>query len=540
MIYSTMVKGLKSLICSDLLTLMQDNKSQLHPIEKSLLKTLASNQPMSIKNLSHVTGLNIDQVRRGTEWLKYKNLISIRDKSTVKISVGTQGLNAIKDQFPERRLVESVKQGLNTMGKLFNAGVFSDNNERTVAFRYAVHINKWLAQKPPSAPGGEATLVVLPSSDESSTEELLLKKIHKATLISEDQLSNMSQEELNALDSLKRRHFLTEQKNKDSEIILSDKGRQLLSALQQLNDERLEQETEKHRINQLTPQLITSGRWKHVRFSLLDVEASAPTIYAGKKHPLQNLIDEIKEVFVGMGFLEIEGPMIQPSFWNFDVLFTPQDHPARDMQDTFYIHQKKQTLPAMDQNIVDNVSGIHTRGWQYEWDFEESKRIVLRTHTTPVTIKYLADSKLEDSRVFTVGRVFRNEKTSYKHLVEFNQIEGVVTSSGVTLRDLMGLQTEFYSKLGISKVKFWPTYFPYTEPSLQSMIYNETLDKWVELFGMGIFRPEVTEPLGIKNPVLAWGGGIERIAMIRFGLNDVRDLYANNLGWLRGVPRYQS
>src|SRR5919108_2662553 len=540
MIYSTMVKGLKSLICSDLLTLMQDNKSQLHPIEKSLLKTLASNQPMSIKNLSHVTGLNIDQVRRGTEWLKYKNLISIRDKSTVKISVGTQGLNAIKDQFPERRLVESVKQGLNTMGKLFNAGVFSDNNERTVAFRYAVHINKWLAQKPPSAPGGEATLVVLPSSDEASTEELLLKKIHKATLISEDQLSNMSQEELNALDSLKRRHFLIEQKNKDSEIILSDKGRQLLSALQQLNDERLEQETEKHRINQLTPQLITSGRWKHVRFSLLDVEASAPTIYAGKKHPLQNLIDEIKEVFVGMGFLEIEGPLVQPSFWNFDVLFTPQDHPAREMQDTFYVHQKKQTLPVKDQDIVDKVSRVHRKGWQYEWNLEESKRIVLRTHTTPVTIKYLFDNKLEDARVFTVGRVFRNEKTSYKHLVEFNQIEGVVTSSAVTLRDLMGLQTEFYSKLGINKVKFWPTYFPYTEPSLQSMIYNETLDKWVELFGMGIFRPEVTEPLGIKNPVLAWGGGIERIAMIRFGLSDVRDLYANNLGWLRGVPRYQS
>jgi phenylalanyl-tRNA synthetase alpha chain len=210
------------------------------------------------------------------------------------------------------------------------------------------------------------------------------------------------------------------------------------------------------------------------------------------------------------------------------------------MQDTFYVHQKKQTMPAKDQNMVDKVSSIHTKGWQYEWDLEESKRIVMRTHTTPVTIKFLSDNKLEDARVFTVGRVFRNEKTSYKHLVEFNQIEGVVTRSGVTLRDLMGLQTEFYSKLGIKKVKFWPTYFPYTEPSLQSMIYNETLDKWVELFGMGIFRPEVTEPLGIKNPVLAWGGGIERIAMIRFGLSDVRDLYANNLGWLRGVPKYQS
>ena len=292
-------------------------------------------------------------------------------------------------------------------------------------------------------------------------------------------------------------------------------------------------------VNQLTSQLITSGGWKNVKLSSLDVEAPAPTIHAGKKHPLQNLIDEIKEVFIGMGFLEIEGPFVQSSFWNFDVLFTPQDHPAREMQDTFYVPQKKQILTADDQQYIESVSRVHKNGWKYEWDLEEANRTVLRTHTTPVTIKYLADNKLQDARVFTVGRVFRNEKTSYKHLVEFNQIEGIVTGSNVTLRDLIGLQTEFYSKLGINKVKFWPTFFPYTEPSLQSMIYNETLDKWVELFGMGIFRPEVTEPLGIKNRVLAWGGGIERIAMLRFGLNDVRDLYANNLGWLRGVPRYR-
>ena len=138
-----------------------------------------------------------------------------------------------------------------------------------------------------------------------------------------------------------------------------------------------------------------------------------------------------------------------------------------------------------------------------------------------------------------IGRVFRNEKLSYKHLTEFNQVEGIVTDKHVTLRDLMGLQKEFYSKLGIKKIKFWPTFFPYTEPSLQSMIYNDALDKWVEMGGMGIFRPEVTHPLGIKNPVLAWGVGIERIAMLRFGLNDVRDLYNNNLGWLRSIPKCQ-
>ncbi|MGI0035415.1 MAG: phenylalanine--tRNA ligase subunit alpha, partial [Nitrososphaera sp.] len=119
------------------------------------------------------------------------------------------------------------------------------------------------------------------------------------------------------------------------------------------------------------------------------------------------------------------------------------------------------------------------------------------------------------------------------------QVEGVATAPGLSLRDLMGLQKEFYAKMGIKKVKFWPTYFPYTEPSLQSMVYNETLQKWVELFGMGIFRPEVTHPLGIKNPVLAWGGGVERIAMLRFGVDDVRELYSSRLGWLRSVPRCQ-
>jgi phenylalanyl-tRNA synthetase alpha chain len=151
----------------------------------------------------------------------------------------------------------------------------------------------------------------------------------------------------------------------------------------------------------------------------------------------------------------------------------------------------------------------------------------------------LADNKPEEARVFSVGRVFRNEKLTYKHLAEFYQVEGIVVGKNVTLRDLMGLQTEFYAKMGLNKVKFWPSFFPYTEPSLQSMVYHEKLGKWVELFGMGIFRPEVTLPVGVKNPVLAWGGGLERIAMLRYGLDDVRELYNNRLSWLRSVPKCQ-
>ena len=208
------------------------------------------------------------------------------------------------------------------------------------------------------------------------------------------------------------------------------------------------------------------------------------------------------------------------------------------MQDTFYLTSPKTLVsPLPEDDIIKNVSHIHEDNWHYKWNISESKPYVLRTHTTPVTIQYLAKEKPDEDKVFLIGRVFRNEKVSFKHLVEFHQVEGIFTSKDANLRQLIGIQTEFYNKLGIKKIKFWPTFFPYTEPSLQSMVYNDKFDKWIELFGMGIFRPEVTLSLGIKNPVLAWGGGFERLAMLRFNLDDIRELYYNNLSWLKGVPK---
>ena len=266
----------------------------------------------------------------------------------------------------------------------------------------------------------------------------------------------------------------------------------------------------------------------------IDVEADVPSIFAARTHPLQDTIDEIREIFVNLGFSEILGNMTQSSFWNFDALFTPQAHPARELQDTFYLENLESKNPASSSQIK-NVSSSHKKNWKYDWKLSESQKMVLRTHTTCVTIKYLAEQKPENARIFSVGRVFRNEKVSYKHLVEFNQIEGIVIGNNTTLRDLMGIQKEFYKKLGLTKIKFWPTFFPYTEPSLQTMVYNEKLGKWIELFGMGIFRPEVTKPLGIDKPVLAWGGGIERIAMLKYELDDVREFYNNNLNWLRSA-----
>jgi phenylalanyl-tRNA synthetase alpha chain len=486
----------------------------LHPIERSILNSLSSSNHIPVGSLVANTGLPVDQIRRGTEWLKFKGLIFIEQISTQRVFITSEGIEAAKNGLPERRLVNSLKEGYVTLAQVLASGAIK--NEEINAAIAGARRNQWIQLI-------DGKMIPTPFAATQSPEEIFLENMREAI-----EVSKLTEEEKRALEQLKKRpNFIEIKEEKESLISLTDAGRQIIPRLSQENLER-----------RLTTELISSGKWKETKFGALDVEASAPIIYPGRRHPLIEIIDEVKEIFIGLGFSEIEGPIIQSGFWNFDALFTPQDHPAREMQDTFYISAQKQPIPATKDQIL-KVSRVHKQRWNRLWDAQEGQRLVLRTHTTPVTVQHLAKVKPEAGRFFSVGKVFRNEKVSYKHLVEFHQVEGVATAPNASLRDLMGLQKEFYSKMGIKRIKFWPTFFPYTEPSLQSMVYNERLKKWVELFGMGIFRPEVTIPLGIKTPVLAWGGGLERIAMLRFGLDDVRELYGNKLGWLRSVPRCQ-
>lgn len=492
---------------------MSIDASALHPIERTILKALANQDSIQAGLLATATGLTVDQVRRGIEWLKFKNLILINESSKSKIQLGPEGIQASIFGLPERKLINAIKEGKNTIAEIVGSRILK-GEEVNPAIASAKR-NQWVQ----FIEGGK--MVATDLADKHSPEETFLKNFnHENDLLSD--------EEKKGIDLLKKRpNYIEINEQKVSLISLDEAGRTLLPAL----------ENEKAQERRLTSEIITSGKWKEVEFSALDVEAPAPLVFPGRRHPLVDIIEEVKEIFVGLGFSEIDGPMVQSGFWNFDALFTPQDHPAREMQDTFYVSGQRQSVPATNDQIK-KVSAVHKTGWG-GWSREEAERIVLRTHTTPVTLQHLAKLQPESARFFSVGRVFRNEKVSYKHLVEFHQVEGVATAPGASLRDIMGLQKEFYAKMGIKKIKFWPTFFPYTEPSLQSMVYNEKLGKWVELFGMGIFRPEVTKPLGIKNPVLAWGGGLERIAMLRFGLDDVRELYGNRLAWLRSVPRCQ-
>ena len=496
---------------------MSSTPEAFHPIERTILNSLSKNVHVGAHSLAASTGLSIDQIRRGIEWLKFKNLISIEESSTQRVFAAPEGIAASQKGLPERRLVNSLKEGKVTISEVLASGDIK--NEEINAAIAGARRNQWIQLV-------EGKMVPTPLTAKKSPEEMFIENLKGGGI----EISKLTEEEKRVLEQLKKRpNYIDIKEERELRISLTDAAKKIVPTLNQENPER-----------RLTTELITSGKWKETNFSALDVEAPVPVIYPGRRHPLIEIIEEIKEIFIGLGFSEIEGPVIQSGFWNFDALFTPQDHPAREMQDTFYISAQTQPPISASKDQISKISKVHKERWNRQWNVQEAKRLVLRTHTTPVTVQHLAKVKSSDvGRFFSVGRVFRNEKVSYKHLVEFHQVEGVSTSEEASIRDVMGLQKEFYAKMGIKRIKFWPTFFPYTEPSLQSMVYNEKLEKWVELFGMGIFRPEVTKPLGIKNPVLAWGGGIERIAMLRFGLDDVRELYGNKLAWLRSVPKCQ-
>ena len=461
----------------------------LHDIEKKIIDSLQKKSEQTPEQLSESTELSIDQVRRGIEWLRLKEFANVIESSKVTVSLGRNGIDSLKNGLPERKLMDLIKDGSKSFeevrktlsGAGFNAAIANAKKNGWVNIE-KTDSGSTISTKEKPVETPEEKLISL-IGDKSIPEEKIENKLALKFL-------------------LQRPDYVLQNTEKSKIISLTERASQIDTTLSDIG--------------------------------AIDVEADAALVYAARTHPLKDTIDEIREIFVKLGFSEIQGNLTQSSFWNFDALFTPQDHPARELQDTFYLENLKTEKPATTKQIK-QVSTSHTQNWHYNWQLSESQKMVLRTHTTCVTIKYLAEQKPDEARVFSLGRVFRNEKVSYKHLVEFNQIEGIVIGNNTTLRDLMGIQKEFYRQLGLTKIKFWPTFFPYTEPSLQTMVYNEKLGKWVELFGMGIFRPEVTKPLGILKPVLAWGGGIERIAMLKHDVDDVREFYNNNLNWLRTV-----
>lgn len=496
--------------------------SELRENEQKTLLTLEKLGGGSpVDQIVKASGLAHAAVMRAALSLSTKKLLQVHEQKQTTATLSVEGREHAEKGLPERRLIRAlIKLGSEaTVEETINEAAL-ERNFTTIALGW-LHSKNWVTMK------GN----VLKTSKEPPMEvdEKLLSILQeKGSLL----IERLSKEMKNAAYVLKKRKLIELDEKTLRELELTNAGWELIKRGIKAVEE----------VSQLTPELILSKKWQKVKLRKFDVTAPGPVVYPGKIHPMQEIIQMVREAFLEMGFTEIRGSIVQTAFWNFDALFQPQDHPAREMMDTFYLAQPKEgKLPR--KNFVDAVAKTHengwitgSRGWQYKWDPQEAKRLVMRTHTTAVTIHYLAEHREPPVKVFSVDRIYRNERLDYKHLAELYQIEGIIMDKNVTLRDLIGTLKEFYLKLGLKRVEFWPSYFPYTEPSAQATAYVPELKTWIELCGMGIFRPEVVAPFGIKYPVLAWGGGLERLVMLKLGVDDIRFLYKNDLGWVRRSP----
>jgi phenylalanyl-tRNA synthetase alpha chain len=262
-------------------------------------------------------------------------------------------------------------------------------------------------------------------------------------------------------------------------------------------------------------------------------------VFGGRKHPYRAFLDEVKTRLVSMGFAEMRGPLVENEFWNMDALFMPQFHPARDIHDVYFV--KEPTHAAhIAEPFLSRVTEAHesggasgSTGWGYTFESQRAKRLMLRSQGTAVSARTLAAAPAVPGKYFSIARCFRYDQVDATHATDFFQVEGIMLGEDINFRTLLGLLNLFAREVSQAKeLKFLPAYFPFTEPSVELHVRHPRLG-WMELGGAGLFRPEVTLPLGVTVPVIAWGLGLDRMAMMALGIHDIRELFTDNLDLIR-------
>lgn len=499
--------------------------NELHIYEKKLLNELNESVDLTPEEIAEKTEMDIKSVMSAAGSLASKDIINVKKDVEETITLTDAGIKYAEDGLPERKLLETLasKKEMN-MGELQKeSGI--DKKDTSIAIGWLVRKNWAKINK------GTVTItdIGIEANDSLGDDENLLNYLLEEKSLIKQNLQDGMIDGFKKLND--RKNILDIKKNTSHSFEILEKGEAILN----------EGFTIQEQATQLTHQQLKDGTWKNLQYRPYDINAEAPELFAGKEHPLRKIIDEIREIFFNLGFTEANGSILASAFWNFDSLFQPQDHAAREMQDTFYVKNPLTCDLPDDVKLVEDTATVHNTGgdtgsigWQYNWDEDVARQSVLRTHTTGISTKYLYEHE-PPFKMFSVGRVFRRETITYKHLPEFHQVECAVGAPGINYQNLLGILKEVYRKLGF-EVRFRPAYFPYTYLSTECEVYLEDKESWIELGGSGMFRPEVLAPLGVDVPVLAFGLGIERLAMIRYGISDIRMLYKSDIKWLRELP----
>jgi phenylalanyl-tRNA synthetase alpha chain len=293
-------------------------------------------------------------------------------------------------------------------------------------------------------------------------------------------------------------------------------------------------------INLLTADMLVDGSWRDKKFRRYNLDIKPPRRVAGRRHPYREFLDFVRRKLLGIGFEEMRGELVESEFWNMDALFMPQFHSARDIHDVYFVKQPE-LAPEIEEPYASRVAMVHTgggetnsRGWGYPFDHQTSRRLMLRSQGTVLSARWLKKARVP-GKYFAMARCFRPDQVDATHAADFFQCEGIVLGEDIDFVTLLGLLKLFAEEVAKAReVKFAPAYFPFTEPSVEVHIRHPELG-WMELGGAGIFRPEVTWPQGVDVPVIAWGLGLDRMAMMALGIDDIRDLFASDLNKVRST-----
>ncbi len=492
--------------------------ASLHSLERKVLPVL--HKYGSVEEIAKKTNLKDIEVMRALQWLENKDIIKLTEEVKEVVNLDENGRRYLKNGLPEIRFLRF----LNNSSTLQQLERSSGLNKQEIGISLGILKSK---------------MAITVSKQEIKMTDLgrqILKKglPEEAFLKKKFPLDTKGLKDLDklAFENLKKRKKIIKVDLIKKKIpSITDVGRQILKK------GLIEGEI----LDKLTSEMLKTGKWKNKKFRRYDVKINVPKISGGKRHFVNQATSYIKKIWLDMGFKEMKGNFVQTAFWDLDALFVPQDHPARDEQDTFYIKDpKKGKLP---KDLYEKVKATHengwttgSKGWQYKYSEEIAKENLLRTHTTVLSAQTIYQLKKEDlpAKFFSVNRVFRNEALSWKHLFEFVQVEGIVIDPNANFRNLVGYLKEFFKKMGFSEVRIRPGHFPYTEPSAEVDVWHPAKKTWVELGGSGVFRPEMVKPLlGFECPVLAWGLGMERSIVEYYGIEDIREVYKNDLKKLR-------
>jgi len=496
---------------------------KLREQERKMLSTIKKlGGKASVEQVTNESGFSDSAIMRAALTLQDKKLVKIHEERQVILRLNDEGKSHAKKGLPERRLINALN-GFGGRAALERT-VEKANLER----QFSSIALGWIQKKKWATLDTKTNTLQMVEKPEEGNDEKLLKLLDKK---GQATIEDLSPELQRTVQILKRRKLLEVEEKTKRIIELREAGWTAIKKGIKVAAE----------ITQLTPEFIISRKWRKLKLQKYNIKAHVAKTWPGKKHPYLQFLDEVKEKLATLGFKEMTGPIVETSFFNFDALYTPQDHPAREIFGIYFVKSPRYGNIDAKEHILENVKKTHengwktgSTGWRYKHSLKEAKRLILRGHGTCLSARTLLSKDLEiPGGYFSVVRCYRPEVVDKTHLTEFNQVEGIVVEKDLTLRDLLGVLEKFAVEIaGADEVKFRPDYFPFTEPSVELSAYKKGYG-WVEFGGSGIFRPEVTLPLGVDVPVIAWGLGVDRLFMMKAGIDDIRQIFSQDLDWVR-------